>query len=176
MRLAPGWVLPLEAAGIVTNFRLWKEVNTMRALAPWRPLRELSTLPRDIDEIFSHFFADEEWLPTTWRPAMPAVESFVRDGELVVHADLPGIDPKDVEVVMEGHRLVLRGERRAKQERKEKDYFYREVAYGRFERAVALPEGVDAESIKATYHDGVLEITMKAPKEMMAKKVPITVH
>ena len=148
----------------------------MRALAPWRPLRELSTLHRDLDEMFSRFFEDEEWLPTTWRAAMPAVESFARDGELVVRADLPGIDPKEVEVAVEGHRLTLRGERRAKQESKEKGYFYREVTYGRFERAVDLPEGVDTESIKATYHDGVLEISMKAPKETMAKKVPITVH
>ncbi|HEX7408602.1 MAG TPA: Hsp20/alpha crystallin family protein [Candidatus Binatia bacterium] len=52
----------------------------------------------------------------------------------------------------------------------------REVAYGRFERAVDLPEGVDTDTIKATYHDGALEVTMKAPKEMVAKKVPITVH
>lgn len=153
----------------------------MRALAPWRPFRELSTLHRDIDEMFNRFFGttEEEWLPSTWRsgfPAMPTVESYVRNGELIVRADLPGIDPKEVELAVEGHRLMLRGERKAKEERKEKDYFYREVSYGRFERAVDLPEGVDTDTIKATYHDGVLEITMKAPKEMVAKKVPITVH
>jgi HSP20 family protein len=107
---------------------------------------------------------------------MPSVESYVRNGELVVRADLPGIDPKAVELAVEGHRLMLRGERKAKEEHREKDYFSREVAYGRFERAVDLPEGVDTDTIKATYHDGVLEVTMKAPKEMVAKKVPITVH
>ncbi|MBP1687768.1 MAG: molecular chaperone IbpA, family [Deltaproteobacteria bacterium] len=153
----------------------------MKALAPWKPFRELSTLHRDIDELFNRFFGpEEEWLPTTWRstafPSMPTIESFVRDGELILRADLPGIDPKGVELAVEGHRLMLRGERKAKEERKEKDYLYREVAYGRFERAVELPEGVDTDSIKATYHDGVLEVTMKAPKEMAAKKVPITVH
>jgi HSP20 family protein len=152
----------------------------MRALTPWRPFRELSTLHHEIDDIFRNFFAEEEWLPTPWRsPAfstLPMAESFVRDGELVIRADLPGIDPKEVELAVEGHRLMIRGERKAKEERKEKDYFYREVAYGRFERALDLPEGVDTDSIKATYHDGVLEITMKAPKEMAAKKVPIMVH
>jgi HSP20 family protein len=106
----------------------------------------------------------------------PSVESFVRNGELILRADLPGIDPKEVELAIEGHRLVLRGERKAKEERKDKDYLYREVSYGRFERTVDLPEGVDPETIKAAYHDGVLEVTMKAPKEMVAKKVPITVH
>jgi len=153
----------------------------MRALAPWRPFRELSTLHRGIDDVFRNFFGtEEEWLPTPWRSAafsaLPMVESYVREGELIVRADLPGIDPKEVELAVEGHRLMIRGERKAKEERKEKDYFYREVAYGRFERALDLPEGVDMDSIKATYHDGVLEIKMKAPKEMASKKVPITVH
>ena len=152
----------------------------MRALAPWRPFRELSTLHRDIDDLFKRFFGpEEEWLPT-WGaaafPSLPKVESFVRNGELIVRADLPGINPKEVELAVEGHRLMLRGERKTKEERKEKNYRYREVAYGRFERAVELPEGVDTDSIKATYHDGVLEVTMKAPKELAGKKVPITVH
>jgi HSP20 family protein len=151
----------------------------MRALMPWRPFRELSTVHRDIDDLFKRFFGEtEEWWPTTerWGFGFPTIESYVRDGELIVRADLPGIDPKQVELAVEGQRLILRGERKAKEERKETDYFYREAAYGRFERAVDLPESVDTDSIKATYHDGVLEITMKAPKEMAAKKVPITVH
>ncbi len=150
----------------------------MRALAPWRPFRELSTLHHDIDDLFTRFFGEtEEWFPTTtWRAGLPMIETYVRDGELIVRADLPGIDPKAVELAVEGNRLVVRGERKAKEERKEKDYVYREVAYGRFERAIDLPEGVDTDSIKATYHDGVLEITMKAPKAMVARKVPITVH
>jgi HSP20 family protein len=145
-------------------------------LAPWRPFRELSTLPRDFDELFADFFGEEARIPTRWTVPLPAVESFVKDGELVVRADLPGIDPKEVELSVEGRHLILRGERRTKEEHKEKAYFYREVGYGRFERSVELPDGVDTESIKATYHDGVLEVTMKAPKGMVAKKVPITVH
>ncbi|HXQ21462.1 MAG TPA: Hsp20/alpha crystallin family protein [Candidatus Acidoferrales bacterium] len=149
----------------------------MRALAPWRPFRELSTLHEDIDELFTHFFGPEqEWFPTRWQLATPRIESFVRNGELVVRADLPGIDPKKVELAVEANRLMIRGEREVKEEHKGKDYLHREVAYGRFERALDLPAGVDTESIKAIYHDGVLEVTMKAPKEMVAKKVPITVH
>ncbi|MFQ5666846.1 MAG: Hsp20/alpha crystallin family protein [Candidatus Binatia bacterium] len=148
----------------------------MRALAPWRPFRELSSLHRDIDDMFARIFGDEEWLPTGWTPTMPPIESYVRDGELIVRADLPGIDPKKVELAIEGNRLVLRGERQESEEHRGKEYRYREVSYGRFERTVALPEGVDSDSIKATYRDGVLEVTMKAPKDMVAKKVPITVH
>lgn len=149
----------------------------MRALAPWRPFRELSTLHDEIDDLFSRFFGgEEEWFPTSWRGLAVPIESFVHEGELVVRADLPGIDPKKVELAVEGRRLLLRGERHEKEEHKGRDYVHREVTYGRFERAIELPEGVDADSIKATYHDGVLEISMKAPKGMAAKKVPITVH
>lgn len=149
----------------------------MRALTPWRPWGELSTVHTDIDDLFSRLFGmEEEWFPTTWRGMEVPIESFVREGELVVRADLPGIDPKKVELAMEGRRLVLRGEREHKEEHKGRDYLHKEVMYGRFERAIELPDGVDADSIKATYHDGVLEVTMKAPKGMVTKKVPIVVH
>jgi len=106
----------------------------------------------------------------------PAVESFLRGDELVVRADLPGIDPKDLELAVEGTRLTIKGERKKVEEEKRANEFYREVSYGRFERSVALPDGVDPDTVKAAYHDGVLEITMKAPKDFVAKKVPITVH
>jgi HSP20 family protein len=107
---------------------------------------------------------------------LPAVESFLRGEELVVRADLPGIDPKEVELAVEGDRLTIKGERKKVDEQKRGSELYREVSYGRFERTVALPAGVDPNTVKAAYHDGVLEITMKAPKEVVSKKVPITVH
>ena len=149
----------------------------MRALTPWRPFGELSSLHRDIDDLFARFFGEEErgWL-RSFEMATPAVESFLRGDELVVRADLPGIDPKHVELAVEGERLTIKGERQKVDERKRDNEFYREVTYGRFERTVALPAGVDPDTVKAQYHDGVLEITMKAPKDFKSKKVPITVH
>jgi HSP20 family protein len=150
----------------------------MRALAPWRPFGELSTLHRDIDDLFARFFGEEErgWLRPFEMGTAPAVESFLRGDELVVRADLPGIDPKHVELAVEGDRLMIKGERQKVDEQKRNNEFYREVSYGRFERMLALPAGVDPDTVKAAYHDGVLEITMKAPKDLKSKKVPITVH
>ena len=150
----------------------------MRALVPWRPFGELSTLHRDIDDLFSRFFGEEEgwWTRPFEAGVAPAVESFLRGDELVVRADLPGIDPKNLELAVEGTRLTIKGERKKVEEEKRANEFYREVSYGRFERSVALPDGVDPDTVKAAYHDGVLEITMKAPKDFVAKKVPITVH
>jgi HSP20 family protein len=149
----------------------------MRALAPWRPFRELTTLHDEIDDLFSRFFGDDfAWMTRPTERFAPTVETFTRDGDLVVRADLPGIDPKDVELLVEGERLTIKGERKAEKEEKNREYLYREVRYGGFERHVALPHGVDPDTVKATYHDGVLEVTMKAPKHLTAKKVEISVH
>ncbi len=150
----------------------------MRMLAPWRPASHLSTLHHEIDDLFERFFGEpERWFAHPWETHLfPIVESFIRGEELVVRADLPGIDPKHVELAVERDRLTIKGERKLVDEGKRGEEFYREVSYGRFERIIALPAGVDADSVQATYHDGVLEITMKAPKGIAAKKVPITVH
>jgi len=131
-----------------------------------------------MDDMFDRFFTRD----FPWRPrgrdggflTVPALESFLRDDRLVIRADLPGIDPKGVDLVVEGDRLTIRGER--KDELDDKDRVYREVSYGRFERTVQLPSGVDPDSLKAVYQDGVLEITMASPKGMGPKKIPIELH
>lgn len=148
----------------------------MRALTPWRREPPLTTLHKEIDDLFGHFFGEE---PGWWRPfeagMLPAVESFVKDGTMFVRMDLPGIDPKDVELSIEGDHLTVKGERKFEREKKG-DLGYREVSYGRFERTVGVPAGVNPDTVKATYKDGVLEVTMKAPKGLETKKVPIAVH
>jgi HSP20 family protein len=150
----------------------------MRAVTPWRPFQPLSTLHREIDDMFSRFFDEGEWWTprTIEQPSVPSIEFFTRDGTIVVRADVPGIDPKNVELAVEGDRLIIKGERKEASESKGGDYLRREVTYGRFERTVALPPGVDPDSVKAAYHEGVLEVTMKAPKGFTTRKVPITVH
>jgi HSP20 family protein len=150
----------------------------MRTLTLWRPYRRLPTLHNEIDSLFARLFRDEErgWSGRFDGSLVPAIESFVRGDQLVVRADLPGIDPKLVELVVEGDRLTIKGERKTEHEENGAEHLYREVGYGRFERSIMLPSDVDADSVKATYNDGVLEITTKAPKRLTSKKVPITVH
>ena len=149
----------------------------MRALTPWRAGRALSGVHNEIDEIVERFFGSDFGSPAfggTEALRGPAIEAYRKDDKLVVRADLPGIDPKEVELAVEGDRLTVRGERRSSEETE--GGAYREVRYGRFERTVQLPTGVDPDSVKATYRDGVLEITMAVPKAFVARKVPITVH
>jgi len=149
----------------------------MKTLTLRQPSREMSTLHSEIDNIFDRFMNEDPWRTRPFGGnQVPAIESFVREENLVVRADLPGIDPKNLELEVDGNRLTIKGERKAVNESNEGEPHYREISYGRFERSIALPDGVDAESVKATYHDGVLQVTMKAPKALVPKKVPITVQ
>ena len=94
----------------------------------------------------------------------PQVETFRRDGNLVVRADLPGLTKDNVTIETDDDMLIITGER-SDETRDERDDFYRtERSYGRFFRAIQLPDGVDAEKIEATFKDGVLEVTVPAPK------------
>jgi HSP20 family protein len=104
---------------------------------------------------------------TDWAPR---VETFVKDDALRVRADLPGVDPKAVEVSVEDDVLTIAGERKTEHE----DAAYREVRYGRFERRLRVPEGVDPQAITATYKNGVLELAVPLPKPA-SRKVTIGV-
>jgi HSP20 family protein len=108
----------------------------------------------------------------TWAPQ---VETFRRDGNLVVRADLPGLTKDDITIEAEDDVLMISGER-SDETRDERDDFYRsERTYGRFFRAIQLPEGVDADKIDASFKDGVLEVTIPAPKVTTPKNRQIKI-
>ncbi|HEV8716497.1 MAG TPA: Hsp20/alpha crystallin family protein [Candidatus Binatia bacterium] len=149
----------------------------MKALAPWRPARELETFERRMSDLFERFFGPWERERSIWGTEgwLPAIESKVDNGNLIVKADLPGIDPKEVSISVLGNQLTIEGERKHEEKKEEKDYVYQEVSYGKFSRTIPLPEGVDADKVKANYKNGVLEITLPAPKQLASKKVQIEV-
>ena len=152
-----------------------------RELTPWQtPLRALNEMQREMHQLFSRFFGEGEQVGNHWQSQIesyvPQIESTVRDNALWVKADLPGIDPKDVEVTVEGNRLTLRGERKAEHEGSEEGYLHREVQYGTFIRSFTIPDGVKAEEIQAKYHNGVLELSVPLPAAMLPKKVNIAIE
>jgi len=147
----------------------------MRSLTLRNPAGDLSPLHREFDDLLSRFFGqDNEWLPGVsagrWVPPM---ESFLREGELVVRLDVPGIDRESLDISVEGDRLTVKGERRNNNENTENGRTYREVMYGQFERTVALPWEIDPEQVKAQCKDGILEITLKAPEKGSPKKIQV---
>jgi HSP20 family protein len=152
-----------------------------RELTPWQtPFHSLSSLRRDMDELFARFFGEGEqsgsWMTPTMSTYAPQIQSWVHDHTLPIKADLPGIDPKDVEVTVEGNVLTLKGERKAEQEKKEDNYFHQEVRYGSFVRTLTIPEGIKAEEVQASYKNGVLELTIPLPAEMRPKRVQIALE
>ena len=149
----------------------------MRSLAPWNQYQELTRWHHDIDDLFRRFFSDQregsDQLPDTgW---MPAVEVFEREGQYVIRADVPGIDPKEVEVSILNDALTIKGERKKSHEVKEKESYYSEAAYGTFERRLALPKGIDPEKINARFENGVLEVSVPLPQSATGKKVQIEI-
>jgi HSP20 family protein len=100
------------------------------------------------------------WMPDDW---MPDVDVFEHEGNLVVRADLPGVKREDIQVSVEGERLVVHGHRQEEKKVEEEDYHHSERRMGSFTRTLALPDGFDPAAIKATYKDSVLQVTVPKP-------------
>ena len=105
----------------------------------------------------------------------PSVDIFEHEGNLVLRAELPGIDPKDVDVRVENNVLTLRGERKFESEVKREKYHRVERAYRTYSRSFTLPNVVDTEKIKAEYKDGVLQVTLPQREEAKPKQIQVSV-
>lgn len=104
---------------------------------------------------------------TRWAPALDA---YIEGDQLHVRLELPGIDPaSDVDIEVDNGVLHVRGERRSESKHEGEGWFRREMSYGSFERRVALPEGVDAENVTASYDAGILDITIPVPTKAKTK-------
>jgi HSP20 family protein len=110
----------------------------------------------------------------TSRPWSPPVDIYETENELVVKADVPEVDPKNVAIQMENGTLTLKGERRFEEQGNGRGFHRIERGYGSFVRAFSLPDTVDPEKVKADYKNGVLTITL--PKKEVAKPKTINVE
>jgi HSP20 family protein len=124
-------------------------------------MRELTTLQREFDDLFRRVFGSaREQSVEAGLIAAPAVNSYVKDGVLHLEAELPGVKPDELDVRIDGHDVVIKGERHADRREEKVDYLIRESRFSSFERRLALPDGADIEQAKAVYQDGMLQITM----------------
>ena len=148
--------------------------DPFRGMKAWDPFSELREMQREMDRVFGRFFGRDvdEAHSGEW---MPLVESYMKGNDLVFKCELPGVDPKDVDVSFDEktHQLIIKGDRKQEKEAKDEDYLYRELAYGAFERRFTLPEGVKTDQLKAKYANGILEITVPAPAISRPKKIAI---
>ena len=149
------------------------------AIVRWEPFRDLQAVQERLNRVFDEAFrgvprgGDDEWaLGGSWAPS---VDIFEHEGNLVLKAELPGVDPKDVDVRVENNVLTLRGERKFETEVKKEKYHRVERAYGTFSRSFTLPNVVDTEKIKADYKDGVLQVTLPKHERALPKQINIAV-
>lgn len=139
------------------------------------PMRELSTLQREMDDLFKRFFGSsrdtgEISLFTT----SPAINSYVKEGVFHLEAELPGVDTDNLEVRMDGRDLIIRGEKRTTHKSEDVDYLHHESRLSTFERRMTLPTGADIDKAHASYQNGLLEVTMPVTKaELSGRKIPI---
>ena len=94
----------------------------------------------------------------------------------MVRADVPGLEPKDIEINVLQDVLTIKGERKSEKEVKKENYLRREVSYGAFERRMSLPQGAMTDKVKANFKNGVVEVTIPLAKEMGAKKIPLEIE
>ena len=139
---------------------------------------DLFDFRRDLNGLFNRLVTGS---PSDREPAtkmialVPPVEAWVDRDEKRFHLSvaLAGIDPKDVQLNLQGNNLSVSGEQKASEEKKSADYLYQEMSYGRFERSIVLPEGVDTEKLTAEFRNGVLEITAPMSAAALPRKVEI---
>ncbi|MEN6451941.1 MAG: Hsp20/alpha crystallin family protein [Thermoguttaceae bacterium] len=157
------------------------------SLIPWRGKREseggelspMVALRSEIDRLFDSFVREPfgalewpSWGPGKWAPPVDVAEN---DKEVTVRAELPGIDPKDIEVTVVGNQIVLSGEKKESTETKEKGFYQSETRYGSFRRTIPLPDGVDTEKVDAQYNNGVLTLRLAKSPQAASKRIEVKV-
>ena len=144
------------------------------AITRWDPFRDFSLLQDRMNRLFDD--AGRGWRPeepsatTTWSPA---VDIFETENEIMVQAELPGVDRKDITLNLENNVLTLKGERRFEKETKQENYHRIERAYGAFSRSFSIPAIVNEEKIRADYKDGILKIALPKKDQIKPKQIKI---
>jgi HSP20 family protein len=132
------------------------------SLIRWDPLRELNKM------------MGARWdLPSSTTGWNPAVDIFETENEVVIKAELPGMEAKDIDIRLENNVLTLKGERHFSAETKEENYHRVEREYGTFSRSFSLPSAVKEDKIKADYKDGMLKVTLPKKEEVKPKAIKI---
>jgi HSP20 family protein len=145
----------------------------------WDPFEEIRAIQREIANLFDRVLGATEAAFTSGavRSAgwVPPMEAFYHGGALVLRCFLPGVDPKSVEVTVTDNVLTIRGERKLGLDVPRDDYLFSEVAYGRFERTLTLPQHLKTDQVSARYEHGVLEVRIPVVESALPRKVAVEV-
>ena len=140
----------------------------------WEPFRNLTDIQSEVNRLFDTF-GGRPASPAAAGRWLPAVDMHETTDELVLTVEVPGVREKDIAVSITGDLLSIKGERRWEDQAKDQKFLYVERAYGQFERLVQLPMAVQTDKVKATYRDGVLQITLPKAEELKSREVKIDI-
>ena len=155
---------------------LTKREPSSREMRRWDPFRELREMQFDMGRLLNQLLGrDTSISELAYSDWIPSVETYRKDNNLVFRLELPGVDPKDVDVSYDENtsHLIIKGERKAEKDMKDENVIYRELAYGSFERRFILPDGVKSEQLKAKFTNGILEIKVPVPEAAKPKKIEV---
>ncbi len=145
-------------------------------ITPWRPF-EFDRVRREMDRLWDSFLEGRpmrragdsgEWLPS--------IDVSETKGDLVIKAELPGMDPKDIDISMNNGFLTIKGEKKHEREEKDENYHLVERSYGSFTRSVRLPREVQSDKITASFKNGVLRVTLPKFEDAKKKEIKIKVE
>jgi HSP20 family protein len=132
------------------------------------PFQELNTLRRGADRLL------DSSLVGFPRGTSPALDMYETDKEIVISAAVPGVDPNDLQITVVGDTVQIKGEVKAEEEKKERDFFFRERSYGAFSRTLALPGYVEPDKAVAEFENGVLKLSIPKAKAHQPKVIQVT--
>ena len=141
-------------------------------LIQWRS--EMERFKREIDKMYDRFL---DWGPFRrfvelgdWVPPIDIAET---SKEIIIHAEIPGMEAEDIDVSLEGSMLTVRGERKKENLEEDQDFYRAERSYGTFSRSIRLPADIDPDNVKASYHQGVLEVRLQKAEKETRKKIQV---
>lgn len=153
------------------------ELTTWKPFRELEPFREFGRMKREMDRLWNSFFGgglrrrtDEDG---GWLPSLDISET---KNDLVVKAELPGMDPKDIDISLSDGSLTIKGEKKQEREEKEENYHFIERSYGSFCRSVRLLKEVKHDKVNASFKNGVLKIVLPKSEEAKKKEVKIKVE
>ncbi len=145
----------------------------MNAIYRWDPFRGLDALNEQFNRLVREGFVPSgETATSNWSPAVDIYET---EGELVVKADLPDVNEKDIDIRIENKTLTITGERKFEQKVNKDNYLRVERAYGTFSRSFSLPNTVNTEAVQADYHNGLLTVHLPKREESKPKQIKVGV-
>jgi HSP20 family protein len=137
------------------------------------PFAELSRMQRDMEELAERFFGGDVTAGAGMTTFAPPIDIVDRGNEIVVRADLPGMEQKDIQIELQDGVLTIRGERKEERDQEADNYRWSERWDGSFMRAITLPTGIDAAKIQAQFKNGVLDVRLPKKQESSPKKIEV---